>query len=156
MRIDVFAMLRDKVGRWVLLAILLFVSWLTLPLISEGPVPTARLNGNNFSIEVARTLEQRNRGLSGREQLLPEQGMLFIHEQPGKYCYWMKDMKIAIDILWFDQSRKLIHIEQNASPASYPKNFCPPSDALYVLEIRTGMAGFTRTKLGDELFLTNL
>jgi uncharacterized membrane protein (UPF0127 family) len=53
-----------------------------------------------INIELANTKEIRSKGLGYRDSLATTSGMLFIHETPQKYTYWMKGMKFPIDIMW--------------------------------------------------------
>jgi uncharacterized membrane protein (UPF0127 family) len=62
----------------------------------------------------------------------------------------MKDMKFDIDMLWFDQTQTLIHLQENATKATYPSSFCPPSAASYVLEVPVGTVSQLGLKLGDR------
>lgn len=96
------------------------------------------LNGQQFDIELADTPEKRVKGLSNRTSLDENQGMLFVFESPAIECFWMKDMKFSIDILWFDENRKLIHKQANLTPETYPASYCPPTPAKYVLELAAG------------------
>lgn len=112
--------------------------------ISLGP------EGKAFIVDVASTTTGREKGLSGRAGLDQSHGMLFIFEQPYKECFWMKDMLFDIDILWFDQDQKLIHIKKEATPASYPaESFCSPVPAKYVIEVAAGTVDRLNLKIGD-------
>ncbi len=124
--------------------------------ISTWGTPTVRLKNNVFNVEVMRTDEQRQRGLSGREKLDIEAAMLFEFEMPDKHCFWMKDMKFNIDILWFNDQNRLIHQERNAPLASYPNSFCPPAPAKYVLEVQAGTADRLNLQNGETIYFSNL
>ncbi len=107
------------------------------------------LGKKQFSVAIADTNEKRNKGLGGRDYIAPDEGMLFVFEQSGEYCFWMKDVDFSIDILWFDESYELVHEVLSVHPESYPKSFCPPRSALYVLEIKGGET----VKLNDRSLL---
>jgi hypothetical protein len=68
--------------------------------------------------------------------------MLFVFDTPGRYGFWMKNMKFSIDILWLDSEETVVHIAENVPPCQ--DDTCPvlmpPSDARYVLEIPSGEA----------------
>ena len=53
----------------------------------------------------------------------------------------MKNTKIPLDILYFDQDRKLVSVQQRVPPCSLGDR-CPPfpseGPALYVLELNAG------------------
>ena len=99
---------------------------------------TVRIGDQKFDVDIVRTPEDRVRGLSGRPDLKPNTGMLFVFDKPGMYGIWMKDMLFPIDILWVNQFGSIVHIERQASPDSYPRRFQAAKPALYVLEIPAG------------------
>jgi uncharacterized membrane protein (UPF0127 family) len=109
---------------------------------------TARLAGKTVKFEVADDNAERERGLSGRDGMPEDQGMLFIFEQPSTACFWMKDMRFDLDILWFDEGGKLVYQRHNLSPQTYPESYCPPALAKYVVELTAGSAG--RLGVGDD------
>ena len=102
-----------------------------------------------IEIDIADTATERNLGLSGRKSLGENQGLLFIFETPALYGFWMKDMLFSIDIMWIDEQKKIVHIESDVSPETYPKSFTPSVPAKYVLEVRTGFAKEKGIKVGD-------
>ena len=129
---------------------------------SQGGVPVIPVDGTQidislgpakkyFNVDVASKEASRQQGLSGRSGLDQSQGMLFIFDEPStNTCFWMKDMQFEIDILWFDENLKLVHIKHAASPASYPaESFCPPAPSKYVIEVAAGNAERLNLKLGD-------
>ncbi len=109
------------------------------------------INGVSIDIEVADTDNERIQGLSGREGLGENEGLLFIFEEEGNHGIWMKDMNFAIDIAWFNKDKKIIYIEKNVTPESYPKVFYPPSLSLYVLETNSGFFESRQITIGDVL-----
>ncbi|MCA9347882.1 DUF192 domain-containing protein [Candidatus Saccharibacteria bacterium] len=77
-------------------------------------------------------------GLSDRDCLADNRGMLFVYDSLESRCFWMKDMKFDIDILWLDNDRRVSYIEHDVSPGTYPKSFC--HIGRYVLELGAGVA----------------
>ena len=67
-------------------------------------------------------------------------GMLFVFPKLEKYGFWMKDMKVAIDMLWIADDGTVVTLLENVSPATYPSVFYPDSPVKYVLETRAGYA----------------
>ena len=63
--------------------------------VSKNAVPKVKVTVDKevFMSEVEKTPEQLQKGLSDRNSLPQEQGMLFIFSKPGVYAFWMKDMK---------------------------------------------------------------
>lgn len=109
-----------------------------------------------LSVEIADTDEQRTLGLSNRKFLLENNGMLFVFPVSGKYFFWMKDMNFPIDIIWFDENRKIVFIKEKASPDSFPELLGGESDSKYVLEVVSGFVEKNKIQIGDEfIFITD-
>lgn len=119
-----------------------------------------KIGGVVLNIEFADTEIARTQGLSGKIAkegdplglgLGENEGMLFIFEKPGYYGFWMKDMNFPIDIAWLDKNKKIIYIENNISPNTYPKIFNSPTLSLYVLETPAGFLVENNVKIGDQV-----
>ena len=115
-------------------------------------------NGTKLTIEVADTQESRELGLSGRAEIASGKGMLFVFDHPGKYGFWMKDMKFSIDMVWINQDGVVVHVERNASPSSYFDHtpalvFVNDVAAKYVLEIEEGKADAYGLFLGTKVII---
>ncbi len=91
--------------------------------------------------DVFTTPETRQQGLSGRQTLAADEAVLFVFDEPTGQCFWMKDMNFAIDMVWLDARREVVHVVTAAEPESYPGTFCPGSEARYVLETAAGKSG---------------
>lgn len=102
-----------------------------------------------FNLEVADSNEERIRGLSYRSSLEEGSALLFVFDSEERHGIWMKDMFFSIDIVWLDKDKKIIHIEKNISPETFPKVFRPKSDSLYVIELSAGSADKSNIKIGD-------
>jgi uncharacterized membrane protein (UPF0127 family) len=119
--------------------------------------PWVELRGQRYVVEVADTHEERARGLMFRDRLEPGTGMLFVHDTEQPLAYWMKNTKIPLDILYFDEDRKLVSVSRGVPPCLLG-NRCPnyPSrgPALYVLELNAGVASQIGVAPGDELTIS--
>ncbi len=142
------------VGLFVILvlAITLFKVATTFSTVKPHGI-TATLGGQHLSLLVANTDLLRAKGLSGIEKLNVDEGMLFVFSKEGKYGFWMKDMKISLDILWIDRDLKIIGVEKNVSPLTYPQAFYPPDNILYVLELPVGTFDRLNLQITDPLLL---
>jgi uncharacterized membrane protein (UPF0127 family) len=93
--------------------------------------------------DIAETNEQRTKGLSVKDTLDENEGMLFLFKTPSKHSFWMKNMKFPIDIIWISEYHEVVHVEHSLEPCK-PHSFCPTykpdRDALYVLETVAGFA----------------
>lgn len=111
------------------------------------------IDGVNLHVEIASTPQAQQRGLSGRDPLAPNHGMLFDFnsEGEGTYGFWMIDMKFPLDIIWFNAQRHVVYIQQNLPPCT-PQGcpiFTPPVNALYVLEVNAGFVQAHNVSIGD-------
>lgn len=108
------------------------------------------IGGARYAVEVADDDAERTRGLMFRDSLPRGHGMLFVHEREEPQAYWMKNTRIALDILYFDDALTLVSQQRDVPPCS-AGNACPsyPSraPARYVLELNAGEAA--RLQLAD-------
>lgn len=123
-----------------------------------GSPKTMRINEVNLSIAVADTDAERQQGLSGRTAgpgdplglgLGENEALLFIFDRPGYHSFWMKDMNFSIDVAWLDKNKKIVHIENDIGPETYPEAFSSPYQSLYVIETPAGFLENHGIKIGD-------
>ncbi|HVI58154.1 MAG TPA: DUF192 domain-containing protein [Luteimonas sp.] len=112
------------------------------------------LGGHRYQVEIADDDAERARGLMFRDELAADHGMLFIHDELGPQAYWMKNTRIPLDILYFDDDRRLVSQQRDVPPCS-AGDACPsyPSDApaRYVLELNAGDAQRLGLEAGAQL-----
>src|SRR5690606_9676069 len=113
------------------------------------------LGGQRYSVEIADDDAERARGLMFRDAMPADHGMLFVHEREEPQAYWMKNTRIPLDILYFDNERRLVSQRRDVPPCtlgdrcpSYPSN----APARYVLELNAGQAA--RLGLRDGAVMT--
>ncbi|WP_202845361.1 DUF192 domain-containing protein [Luteimonas saliphila] len=116
--------------------------------------PWVELGGKRYVVEVADDDAERARGLMFRDALAQGHGMLFIHDREEPQAYWMKNTRIALDILYFDDELKLVSQQRDVPPCS-AGNACPsyPSGApaRYVLELNAGEAARLQLQEGARM-----
>ena len=116
--------------------------------------PWVELGGHRYAVELAQDDAERARGLMFRDAMDADRGMLFIHDTQEPQAYWMKNTKIALDILYFDNDHKLVSQQRDVPPCSLG-DACPPypsnAPARYVLELNAGQA--EKLKLQDGALL---
>lgn len=114
--------------------------------------PTLRVAGHTYRLDIANTPSERAQGLGNRPSMPVDRGMLFTFARSGNYCFWMKNMHFPLDIIWTDSSKRIIKIEQNLSPQTYPKSYCPSGTSTsYVIELNAGQAKATHMQVGQQL-----
>ena len=75
-------------------------------------------NGN-IVVQIADTPDKQTQGLSDRTSLPQGKGIIFVFDTPAPQYMWMKDMNFALDIVWLDQNKKVVHIAADATAESY-------------------------------------
>lgn len=108
-----------------------------------------------WRVEIVNDDATRARGLSDRGLLDRKMGMLFVFPDMNYRQFWMKDMLIYLDMIFIDENWKVVLIEENLSPDSFPKIFGNNVKSKYVLEINSGEAEIYNLKVGDELIFLN-
>jgi len=95
------------------------------------------------------------RGMMFRTSIAPDHGMLFVHQEPGHYTYWMYQTLIPLDMIWMDAQRNVVEIVENAQPCQTQASKCPKyggnETASYVLELGGGMVKKYGLKNGDTI-----
>lgn len=117
--------------------------------VSTQAKATISLDQTIIVAAIANTDPLREKGLGGVTSLNSNQGMFFMFDTSGLYGFWMKDMLIPIDMIWLDQNLKVVYIEPNVLPSTYPAVFTPTLPAMYVLETQSGFAEKNSIKIGD-------
>jgi uncharacterized protein len=109
-----------------------------------------RINNQWIEVEIAETDQDRAQGLMNRDSLRDDEGMLFIFPSPDKYAFWMKNMRIPIDIIWIDKDKRIVDIKTRVPPCGEVcESMVPAKEALYVLELASGSVEGRHIKIGD-------
>ena len=134
---------------------LLLTACLLLSLPACASDAWVEVGGERYTVEIADDEAERARGLMFRDRMEAGHGMLFIHEQQGPQAYWMKNTRIPLDILYFDEDRTLVSQQRDVPPCTLG-NRCPSyastAPARYVLELNAGEAA--RLQLHDGATIT--
>jgi uncharacterized membrane protein (UPF0127 family) len=109
--------------------------------------------GQVFSIELAKSNFQKETGLMHRKEMQENQGMLFLYEEESpRPTFYMKNTFIALDLIYFDKSFKIVDFNLDTTPLSESLiSSTVPSQ--YVLEVNSGVVKKLGLKLGDKAFL---
>ena len=102
-------------------------------------------------------------GLSGRVELTEYMGMWFEFDDLAGRPFWMKDMNLHIDMIWFDDNFTVVEIAENVSPDSYDRKnplqsqfFGGNVPSQFVLETRAGWVKQNKIKIGTRVNVMDL
>lgn len=137
----------QQVILWIIIAGVIAMAVFAIVGIVRNELKPRRLismGGTVFQAEVVDTAPAREKGLSGRSAIGDKEAMLFVFEGDGAWPIWMKDMNFPIDIVWLDESQKVVHVEQDVQPDAIPYEvYQSPEPARYVIEVKSGNANVT-------------
>ncbi|MFQ5536620.1 MAG: DUF192 domain-containing protein [Gemmatimonadota bacterium] len=98
--------------------------------------------------EVARTPEERTRGLMYRETLPDGTGMLFVFESSEVRSFWMQNTYIALDIAYMDPNFVVVDIQQMEPLTTDLHESAGP--IMFALEVRKGWFEEHGIRVGDR------
>ena len=135
------------------LALLLVPAWTGLSIAQDGPqrLPAIQLSAGMHLIraEVAQTPEQRSIGLMHRPTMGPNEGMLFVFEQPSQQCFWMKNTLLPLSIAFLADDGSIVNIE-SMKPQTLDSH-CSKKPVRFVLEMNEGWFAKRGIKPGSAL-----
>ena len=102
------------------------------------------IGDKSYTVQVALTDEQHEKGLQGVKELEKDKGMLFVFDEPDTVSFWMKDTEIPLDIIFVDDELTVISVAQGEPLSETPH---VEDNVEYVLEVNQGSG----IKAGDEL-----
>lgn len=113
--------------------------------------PTIPLNIGLYVIkaEVASTPAEREQGLMFREQMAPNEGMVFLFEGPASVCMWMKNTLIPLSVAFIDDDGKIVNIEDMQPQTT--DSHCAKKQIRYALEMNRGWFKQKNIKAGSKV-----
>ena len=123
----------------------------------DSDVAVVSIGDATYVVDLAVSSEERRQGLSGREHMPPDAGMLFVFEEEQVLHFWMYEMRFPLDIIWIDAQCVLLEVARDA-PAPPPNagndeipRVQSPSPARYALEVNAGEAERKGLQPGDPV-----
>jgi len=105
---------------------------------------------HEFSVEIADSQEERNRGLMFRDVVNPSEGMLFEFESLSVSSIWMKNTAVFLDVIFVNEEGRIVKIEHSAQPYKL-RSINSELPVTAVLEIAGGRARALEIKPGDRV-----
>lgn len=116
---------------------------------------TVQIGDTEFVVEVVDTPEARAQGLSGRESLPENHGMLFVFDQADRYTFHMRNMQFPLDFIWINGDT-VVDITENvpvldANGEATTIQPIVPVDK--VLEVSAGVVSESEIKLDHQVII---
>lgn len=115
------------------------------------------INNKKIFLDVANNDEKRATGLMYRENLPENNGMIFLFDKVDKYNFWMKNVKIPLDMI-FIYNNKIVKIYNNVPICKNDPCEIYPSDYKIdsVIELKGGFCKKYDVKPGMSVTFNNL
>ena len=123
--------------------------------------PQVKIGDAIFEVELAINPAERAKGLSGRNILDKNNGMLFVFSEDSATQFWMYGMKFSLDIVWISNSCKIIDITYNAEHPENPNSseglvlYSSKLPSTYTLEINAGEIDLYNINIGELVEFLN-
>jgi uncharacterized membrane protein (UPF0127 family) len=122
----------------------------------DGPrTPTVVLDPDGgepvrVHVELARTDDEKQRGLMYRSRLDPDGGMLFLFDRETHQVFWMRNTYVPLDMIFISKDRRVVGVVEHAEPLTdTPRSVEGLSQ--YVLEVEGGFAAQHRIGGGTRV-----
>ncbi len=89
-----------------------------------------------LNLEVAKTDQERERGLMFRESMPENQGMLFVFQPQSRAGFWMRNTLIPLSLAWLDAGGVIVDI-QDMQPLTETVHM-PAAPYSYAIEANRG------------------
>ena len=99
--------------------------------------------------QVAQTPAQRQIGLMHRQQMPVNEGMLFVFEQPGTQCFWMKDTLLPLTAAFVADDGRVVNLADMKPQTT--DSHCSAEPVRFVLEMNQGWFAKRGVKPGSRL-----
>ena len=110
-----------------------------------------QIGGAEFRIEVARSEEEKARGLMHRRSLGERSGMIFVYEADERLSFWMKNTTLPLTLAFLSRDGEILQIEE-LKPLSL-KPVASTRAARYALELPAGSLQRLGVVPGDRVQL---
>ena len=126
-------------------------SFFTLAQDAQTDLPRVALNAglHRIDAQVAATPDQRMIGLMFRKDMPQIEGMLFVFEQPGMQCFWMKNTLLPLTAAFVDDDGTIVNLVDMKPQTT--DSHCSVKPVRYVLEMNQGWFAKKGIKAGARL-----
>ena len=103
-------------------------------------------------VRIADSDGERRRGLMGVEELAPDEGMVFLFEEPRSSGFWMKDTLIPLSIAWYgSDGRNVAFAEMVPCVAEPCRVYEPGAEYVGAAEANAGFFTAHGVEIGDRI-----
>jgi uncharacterized membrane protein (UPF0127 family) len=135
-------------------AVGLALIWAVLVQAQEAPQPKLPvielvLGIHRIQAEVAQTPAQQATGMMFRREMGANEAMLFVNEDAGQRCFWMRNTLLPLSIAFIADDGSIVNIADMAPRSD--QSHCSAKPVRYALEMNQGWFSKRGFKAGDRL-----
>lgn len=104
---------------------------------------------HRIDAQVAQTPEQRSIGLMFRREMPQHEGMLFVFEQAGMQCFWMKNTLLPLTAAFVADDGRIVNLADMKPQTT--DSHCSKEPVRFVLEMNQGWFAAKGLKAGGKL-----
>ena len=132
----------------------LVLAWCPLAQAQSGPQPRLRTIDLTAGIhviktELAITPEQQQTGMMFRREMGTSEGMLFVNDEPGVRCFWMRNTLVPLTIAFIADDGTIVNLAD--MDAQSEQSHCSARPVRYALEMNRGWFAKRGLKAGVRL-----
>ncbi len=105
---------------------------------AQPRLPTIELSAGMYVIraEVAKTPTQQATGMMFRTAMGASEGMLFVNDEPGVRCFWMRNTLIPLSIAFIADDGTIVNVAE--MQARSDDSHCSAKPVRFALEMQRG------------------
>mgnify|MGYP003337767876 FL=1 len=152
----VIQVLRNLWGRFRFLAVMVIcsgmaASWAWAQTGPQPKLPTVKLSAgmHNIVAEMARTSAQQQTGMMFRTEMGAHEGMLFVFDELGPRCFWMRNTLIPLAIAFVADDGTIVNIAEMSARSD--QSHCSQKPVRFALEMNQGWFSKRGIKEGFKL-----
>ncbi len=137
----------------ILLILMISSSFSVFSNIKDSSLAQVIINDNVIYVEIPQTPAERFKGLSERESLAENQGMLFVFSEKQKPGFVMRKMNFPLDFIWINNNQ-IVEITKNVPVPNSDQDlqvYYPQTEVNYVLEVNAGYSDKHNVKIGNKV-----
>lgn len=120
---------------------------------NNGDIVVSKIKDKEINVELAISPEKKYLGLSHRENIPDDFGMLFLFFDKEIRTFVMRDMKFNLDIVFIDEN-EIVEIYKDLSFEEFNQNifYKSPVPVDKVLELKGGFCDQNKISVGDNFY----
>ena len=104
---------------------------------------------HQIDVQIAAAPQQRQTGLMLRKQMPQGEGMLFVFDEPGVQCFWMKNTLLPLTAAFISDDGSIVNLADMQPQTT--DSHCSNEPVRYVLEMNQGWFARKHIPAGSKL-----